>query len=151
ALQDVEVVGRRAGAPAEDGDHDPEADHDLGRGDHQDEEHTRLPADVVQHAGERDEREVRRVEHQLDAHEHDQYVAPHEQTDGADAEEDGGQSQVPGPGQAHGVTPAWSSLALAAASSSRSAAAARRGRRASTTAPTTAMTRSPAVASNANR
>ena len=36
-------------------------------------------------AGERDEREVDGVEHQLDAHEHHERVAAHEQADRADA------------------------------------------------------------------
>ena len=44
-----------------------------------------LPADVVEHAGEGDEGEVDRVEHELDAHEHDERVAPDEHADGADA------------------------------------------------------------------
>ena len=42
-----------------------------------------------------------RVEHELDAHEHDQHVAPHQQPDAADGEQDGRQDQVPGPGNAH--------------------------------------------------
>ena len=36
------------------------------------------PVEVAVDAGERDEREVRGVEHQLDAHEHDDRVAPHQ-------------------------------------------------------------------------
>jgi hypothetical protein len=35
-------------APAEDGHDDPEADHDLGRGHHQHEEHGDLTAEVVE-------------------------------------------------------------------------------------------------------
>ena len=69
----------------EDGHDDPEADDDLGRGDDQHEEHDRLAADVVEHAGEGDEGQVDGVEHQLDAHEHHQHVAPDQQADGADA------------------------------------------------------------------
>ena len=49
----------------------PEADDDLGGGDDHHEEHGRLAVDVAEPDGERDEREVDGVEHQLDAHEHD--------------------------------------------------------------------------------
>ena len=60
----------------------PEAHHHLGGRHHQDEEHERLAPDVVEHAGEGDEGEVGGVEHQLDAHEHHEHVAPHEQARG---------------------------------------------------------------------
>ena len=50
-----------------------------------------LAADVVQLAGEGDEGEVGGVQHQLDAHEHHEHVAPHEQADGADREEHRGE------------------------------------------------------------
>ena len=40
-------------------------------------------------------REVDGVEHQLDAHEHHERVAPHEHADGADAEQHGGEHEVP--------------------------------------------------------
>ena len=46
-------------------------------------------------AGEGDEGEVDGVEHQLDAHEHHQRVAPDQQADGADGEQHGGQHEVP--------------------------------------------------------
>ena len=61
---------------AEDGDKDAEADHDLGRGHHHHEErqHLAVQAAVVG-LGEGDEQQVDRVEHQLDAHEHDDGVA----------------------------------------------------------------------------
>ena len=85
-----------AGPAAEDGDDDAEAHHHLGRGHHQDEEHQHLPADVVQGAGERDEGEVGGVEHELDAHEHDQHVSAHQHAEGADGEEHGSERQVPG-------------------------------------------------------
>ena len=52
-----------------------EADRDLGRRDHEGEEHEHLAADVVQLSGERHEGEVDGVEHQLDAHEHHDHVA----------------------------------------------------------------------------
>ena len=73
----------------------PEADDDLGRRHHQDEEHDRLAADVAEHPGEGHEGQVGGVQHQLDAHEHDQHVAPDQQADGADGEQHGRQAQVP--------------------------------------------------------
>ena len=48
-----DVVGGGAGPPAQDGHDDPEADHDLGGGDHEHEEHDGLAADVVEHRGRR--------------------------------------------------------------------------------------------------
>ena len=59
------------------------------------------PPMSLQHAGEGDEGEVGCVEHQLDAHEHDQHVAPHQQADGPDGEDDGGEAEVPGSREAH--------------------------------------------------
>src|SRR5581483_4269790 len=44
--------------------------------------------------GERDERQVDRVEHQLDAHEHDDRVSPDEHAERADREQHGGQVEV---------------------------------------------------------
>src|SRR5688500_11530464 len=52
--------------------------------------------DVVEHPRERDEGEGDGVEHQLDAHEHHERVAAHQQADGADAEQQRPQDQVPG-------------------------------------------------------
>ena len=49
--------------------------------------------------GERHEREVRRVEHELDAHEHHEHVAADEQADRADREEHRGERQVVGRGE----------------------------------------------------
>jgi len=73
-----------------------------------------LAVDVVEHAGERDEGERHRVEHQLDAHEHHQRVAPHHQPDGADAEQQRPEHQVPGGrdlqrGEHHALTSSRSS------------------------------------------
>src|SRR5579863_10058458 len=79
APHDVEVVGGGVPAAAEDGHHDAEAHDDLGGGHHESEEHERLATDVVEHAGEGHEGEVGGVEHELDAHEHDEHVAPDEE------------------------------------------------------------------------
>src|SRR5690606_26810889 len=94
-----DVVGGRTLTAPHDGHDDPQSDHDLGRGDDEDEEDDRLAADVVEAAGEGDEAEVDGVEHQLDAHEHDQQVAADHQTGRPDREEHGGQHQVPGLGE----------------------------------------------------
>src|SRR5690349_8377063 len=94
ALQQVDVVGGRALTAPEDRDDDGETDRDLRGGDDEGEEHDHLAARVVEHAGEGHERHVRRVEHELHAHEHDDDVAPHEEPDRADREEHRGEHQV---------------------------------------------------------
>src|SRR5687767_14654572 len=134
AFQCRDVVGGGAGAASHERDDDAEADHDLGRGHDEHEEHDRLSADVVEVLGEGDEREVHGVEHQLDAHEHHQGVAPHHQANRTDGEEERAQHQIPGRrrlhrGQCrHPCTSAASSEEVSALDA----------RRASTTAATTA-------------
>ena len=54
------------------------------------------PSSVPLIRGERDQRQVHRVEHQLDAHEHDDRVAPDQHADRADGEQQRGQHQVVG-------------------------------------------------------
>src|ERR1700678_4352259 len=95
ALHQVQVVGGVVGPAAEDGDHDAQADHHLGRRHHQHEKHQDLAADVVEHVGEGDEGQVGRVEHQLHAHEHHQHVAADHDAEGADGEEHDPEGQVP--------------------------------------------------------
>src|SRR5690606_8197413 len=53
-----------------------------------------LAVDGAGGAGEGDQGQVAGVEHELDAHEHDDGVASHEDTDGADAEQRGGEDEV---------------------------------------------------------
>src|SRR5215218_4468082 len=133
APQHRDVVGGGTGAPPHDGHDDPEADHDLGRGHHQHEEHRHLPADVVERLREADERDVDGVEHQLDAHEHHDRFLADEQAGCADGEQGGGHDDVGG--LAHAVTsavptvsssgscesdPAGSSSCISATTSSRS-------------------------------
>src|SRR6266568_6967643 len=93
-LQQVGVVHRRGSAGPEDRHQDREAHDDLGGGHHHHEERDDLPVQVPVHARERDEGQVARVQHQLDAHEHDDGVAPHEHADPADHEQDHGQRHV---------------------------------------------------------
>src|ERR1700749_3001432 len=73
-LQQVGVVHRRGPASAVDRHQDREADDDLGGGHDHHEERDDLAIQVVVHGGERHERQVARVQHQLDAHEHDDGV-----------------------------------------------------------------------------
>src|SRR5437764_3422375 len=140
ALQQRDVVGGGARPAPEDGDDDAEADHHLGRGHDEHEEHDHLATDVVEHPGEGDEREIDGVEHELHAHEHHQHVAAHEQADGPDYEQECRQREIPGPRDCHG-----SSVTVSARRSELN------GRRARTTAPTTAITSSTDVASNGSR
>src|SRR5215469_7968759 len=93
-LQQVRVVHRRGPAGPEDRHQDREADHDLRGGHHHHEERDDLAVQVPVHARERHERQVARVQHQLDAHEHHDGVAPHEHADAADHEQDHGQGHV---------------------------------------------------------
>src|SRR5581483_10635145 len=162
--EQADVVGGGALAPPEDRHDQRQADHDLGRRHHQGEEHEDLPADVVEHTGEGDEGQVHGVEHQFDAHEHDQGVAPDEQADGADAEDDGGEGQVPGAGNVHcscspggsgaspGINTASGPASLPPPTRSSSSRI-RPGplRRARTMAPTTAITSSAEVISKGQR
>src|SRR5487761_2353785 len=136
ALHLGELVDRGRRAAPEDRHHDAEPDRHLGGGDDHDEEHNRLTADVAQGPRKGHEREVHGVEHQLEAHEHDQGASAREQTKGPDPEEQRGEHEVPGGGDVHDET---------------SSLEAPRSRRASSTAPTTAITSSAAVASKAKR
>src|SRR3954451_13926201 len=87
-LQEVGVVdgGRTTGA--EDGHDDGQSDDHLGGRDDHDEQRDHLAVQAAVDAGEGDEGEVGRVEHQLDAHEHDDRVATQQDRGRADGEED---------------------------------------------------------------
>src|SRR3954466_6492382 len=93
-LQQVRVVDGRRPTGTEDGHDDREADHHLSSSDDHDEERDDLAVEVSVDAGERDQAQVDRVEHQLDAHEHDDRVTADENTGRAHAEQDGGQVEV---------------------------------------------------------
>ena len=56
----------------------------LARRDDHDDDRNDLAVAVAVHAAEGDQREVARVEHQLDAEQHDERVAPREDAEGAD-------------------------------------------------------------------
>src|SRR6478672_2089878 len=87
-LQEAGVVDRGRATGPEDGHDDGEPDHDLGGGDDHHEEGGDLSVEVAVLPGEGDQREVRGVEHQLHAHEHHDRVAPGEDPDTADREQD---------------------------------------------------------------
>ena len=83
-------------AGAEDAHDDREADHDLGGGDHHDEERDDLAVEGAVDPAEGHEGQVDGVEHQLDAHEDQDRVAPQQHADRADAEQQRGEEQVVG-------------------------------------------------------
>src|SRR5919108_163715 len=78
--QQVDLVDVDRLAVAEDQQHDRQADADLGggHGDHEQREHLAGDELVPQVGAERDQVDVHRVEHQLDAHQHHHRVAPGE-------------------------------------------------------------------------
>src|SRR5581483_3466887 len=86
-LHEVGVVDRGRVTGAEDTHDDGQADHDLGGGDHHGEEGDDLPVQVAVQPGEGDQGQVGGVEHELDAHEENDGVAPDEDARGADGEE----------------------------------------------------------------
>src|SRR5580765_3104623 len=95
ALQQVDLVHEHRLAQAEQVDDDGQADRDFRGGDGHDEEHEDLSVQRFQVVRERHEREVRRVEHELDGHEDDECVPAHEHAPDADREHDRGQADQP--------------------------------------------------------
>src|SRR5450759_2703783 len=119
-LQQVRVVHRCRPPGAEDRDDDRKSDHDFGGGHHHDEERHDLAIQGAVHPGEGHQRQVHAVEHQLHAHEHHDGVAPQQETQDANREQDGRQEQVvrrghdplpvaPGPAGSPAL-PAWLEL-----------------------------------------
>src|SRR3989442_398672 len=84
-------VGREA--PAEQRDDDGEPDGGLGRGHRHDEEDEHLTGHRLVVVREGDERQVDRIEHQLDAHQDDDGVASDQHADAADREQERGDEQ----------------------------------------------------------
>src|SRR6185437_8425971 len=87
-LHRIEIVHVDLLARAEDGDDDRQAHDDLSGGNAQHQEDEDPTIHGVQRAGKRHERQVHRVEHQFDRHEDHQPVAPTEDADDAEREED---------------------------------------------------------------
>ena len=68
--------------------HDQRQPHrDFRRRDRDDEENHDLPVEIAVEAGQRDQREVGRVEHQFQAHVNDEQIAPHDDAEQAEAEQ----------------------------------------------------------------
>src|SRR5262245_18991130 len=86
----VVLVDERRPLVAEDRDDDREADGRLGGGDGHDHErdHGAVRAERRHERAERDDRKVDRVEHQLDRHQHADRVAPGEEPEHPDPEQD---------------------------------------------------------------
>src|SRR5450759_102485 len=96
SLQLAELVDVLDIAHVEDVDQDRETDHRLSRRDRHRHEREQLSLDVLELSRENDQREVDRVEHQLDADEDDQRVAADQHACRADREEDRAEDQEPG-------------------------------------------------------
>jgi len=90
---------------AEDGDEQGEPHGGFGGGDREDEEDDELSRAHVEQARVGDQRQVGRVQHQLDRQEDADAVAPGERAHGADHEQGGGEQQVPVNGNGHGSKP----------------------------------------------
>src|SRR5689334_23871969 len=74
-FENVDLIDADGLLVAEERDDDRQSDGGFGRGDRHDEEDEDLPGGISEERGERDEREVDGVEHQLHAHEDDDGVA----------------------------------------------------------------------------
>src|SRR3990170_2118557 len=144
ATEEIHVVQVDRGAGAEDL-------HDDGQADHNREEHGELPVHGRQVAAEGDEGQVHRVEHQLDGHEDDQRVAPHQDADYAQREEQGAQDEVGG--ERHHQRVSASSRGSSASSAARDSACTRSVSApfASTTAPIIPTSRITEASSNGSR
>src|SRR5439155_7742520 len=92
----VVLVDQRCSAVAEDRDDDGQADRCLGRRDRDDQEGDdgRIRPEPIDERAEGDDREVDAVEHELDRHEHADRIAPGQEAEGADCEQQPGQDQV---------------------------------------------------------
>src|SRR3984885_3373168 len=87
ALEQVGFVDRGRSAGTENRHDDGQAHDDFAGGDDHGEERHHLAVQATMHPGEGDERQVDRVEHQLDAHEHHDGVAAQQHTGGSDGEQ----------------------------------------------------------------
>src|SRR5215213_1319309 len=150
--------------PATEDRHDQaEADGHLAGGDDHDDQREHLSVPVPVHARERDEREVGRVEQQLDAEQDHERVAPHEHAGDPDREDQRRDDEVPlhahrcGSPPASIMVPRGASIRVPASPRMTSATEISRGssrplrRRARMTAPTAAISSSSDAASKATR
>src|SRR5665811_1653585 len=98
-LRQLIHVGR--GTATEDCDEDRKTDRDLCCCDHHHEQRCDLAFDEAEFVPCSDEREVDRVQHEFDGHEHHEGVASHQNTGCADREEHSGEAHVPADGDGH--------------------------------------------------
>src|SRR5688500_5434365 len=163
ALQLPQLVDVDRQPAAEDRHDQAEADGDLTGGDDHHDQREDLAVAVAVHAGEGHEREVGAVEHQLQAEQDHERVAPHEHAAGADREDQRRDDQVPlhahrcGSPPASIIVPAGASIRVPASPRMTSAPEISRGssrplrRRARMTAPTAAISSSSEATSKATR
>src|SRR5215472_3524038 len=108
ALELAQLVDVVDVANAEDVDEDGQTDHRLRRRHGHRHQREQLALEVVQLRGERDQRQVRGVEHQLDADQDHDRVAPDQHADRAQQEQDEGDAQdepgIQGPGADRDLT-----------------------------------------------
>src|ERR1044071_4974269 len=144
-----EAIDLDVAAAAEHCDDDREPHRGLRRGDGDHDQREGVGRQIAPHAGERQQRDVGGVEHQLDAHQDDQRVAAEQYADDSDQKQHGGEHQevrvadVEEQG-AHPALPSeWSSASASASSFGRSG-------RAIAIAPTTQTSSRIEIASNGN-
>src|SRR5688572_4584054 len=89
-----EIVGLNGGAIAEEHHQDGESDARFSGGERHHEEGGDVPVGGAVVTGEGDERQVHRVQHQLDGHEDDQQIAAIQHTECADEKENRAQVEV---------------------------------------------------------
>src|SRR6266481_923228 len=130
-LERVELVDVQGSAAAEDGDDDRQPHRRFGRRGGDDEEHRRVSREEAaggrarhqREAGEGEEGEVHRVEHQLDAHEDDDGVAPQHHAGRSQREEDRPEDEVVlrlvGVEEVHQIFPLATTTAATTATSSK--------------------------------
>src|ERR671932_178228 len=83
----ADVVDVDRALRTENTDEECEPNGDLGRGDGDDEEGHNLPVDIGPLPCKGDQRQVSRVQHELDGHEDDHHVPPSQHPDRADGEQ----------------------------------------------------------------
>src|ERR1051325_45977 len=139
-----------AGAGHRDDDREAHRGLGCGHGDHDQREG--VGRQIAPHAGERQQRDVGGVEHELDAHQDDQRVAAQQHADHADQEQHGGEHQEVRVADVdeHSAHPTLPSEWPASASVSASASPSGRSGRAIAIAPTTATSSRIEIASNGN-
>src|SRR5207249_12176712 len=94
ASQQMHVIDVDRVPGAEDGDEDRQAHHDLNRGHDDYKKYRELSLDSQPLPGKCDERQVHRVQHQLDRHEHDERVPAQQHPGGAQDKQQSAERKV---------------------------------------------------------